>query len=330
MKNQIQYIVDELYRPSERKLVILMTSTHPMTDRNLCLTGHSIYNLELPQFPIKWEGNVPENMTFINQIEQLPHRPDIVLSQNIVDQYPVFKQLSYMFDAPLVEFEHTVPSPEWMQGGVVEQIKNSVAVDGYVFITDFSRNDWGHKNSKKAFTLYHMVDTDFYKGWTGGNGRVATMCNAFASRVWAVGNIAEFMTSNDKVDLFGNNPGYESRPLARRDVPITLSEYDIYLNTSLRSPIPASLIEAAAIGMPIVSTKTCAIPDIFTDGENIRFFETMDEANTIIAELLEDKAQRKRLGAAAREKAVEAFSEKSYTDQWDRILMSTIGDYHYA
>lgn len=331
MKNQIQFIVDEITRPPERKLVILMTSTHPMTDTNLCKTGHQFYNLDIQQFPIKW-GNrpVPENMTFINDISDLPHRPDIIISQNVVDQLKVFQQLGYTFDCPVIEFEHTLPSPQWQGGPIIPQIRRDVILPGYVFITDFSKSEWLRDDDPNAFTIYHMVDHEKYSGWTGGNGMAAMMCNAFLGREWAVGDIPGIMDIADgKMKLFGHNPGFDSYPLSNPDEVIrTLSEFDVFVNASLRSPLPASLLEAASIGMPLVSTKTCAIPDFFTEGENIRFFETNEECMAIVNELLEDKKERKRLGAAAREVILDKFNIDRYLDDWDRVFSHVLGVYN--
>jgi len=331
MKNQIQFIVDELTRPTKRPLVILMTSTHPMTDTNLLKTGHQFYNLDIPQFPIKWNGNMPENMHIIQDINQLPHRPDLIISQNITDQHNVFSQLGYTFDCPIIEFEHTVPSPEWIKLKIPEQIMNQVHnVIKFVYITDYSRKEWGNPD---GVVLYHMVNSDIYKGWTGGNGHAAMMCNAFAGREWAVGDIAKLMEldTENRIMLFGGNPGFDSQVLRTpMEVASTLSEFDVFVNTSIRSPIPASLLEAASIGMPIVSTKTCAIPEFFTEGENIRYFETYEECLKIVDELLADKEQRERLGAAARNVILEKFNEERYVADWNKILYEAVGAYNHA
>lgn len=335
MKNQIQFIVDEVNRPPKRPLVILMTSTHPLTDTNLMKTGHQFFNLDIPQFPIKWEKGMPkpDNMTIINDLTELPHRPDLIISQNVVDQLQIWQQLGYQFDCPIIEFEHTLPSPQWEQMGLVPKIKEDVRVPAYVFITDYSRAAWLREDDPNAHTLYHMVDTDLYQGWTGGNGRAAIMCNAFQGREWAVGDIVKLMVmegEDNRIDLFGHNPGFESRVLMRGEVPATLAEYDVFINTSIRSPIPASLLEAAAIGMPIISTKTCAIPEFFTDGENIRFYETEEECLAILDELLADKAQRKRLGEAARQVILDNFNEERYIADWNEVFESALEKYHHG
>jgi hypothetical protein len=333
MKNQIQFIVDEVGRPVERPLVILMTSTHPMTDANLTKTGHQFFNLDIKQFPIKWEPGrpVPENMTIITDPSELPHRPDLILSQNIMDQYPIWQQLAYQFDCPVVEFEHTLPSPEWEAAGILDKIKADIRVPAYVFITEYSRDAWKHEDDPYAHVQYHMVDSDFYDGWVGGNGMAAIMCNAFQGREWAVGDILSLLmkAEDNKIQLFGHNPGFESPVLTSPTMVVnTLREFDVFINTSICSPIPASVLEAASIGMPIISTKTCAIPKFFVEGESIRYYETEEECLAILDELLADKEQRARLGAAARQVILNNFNEERYKADWNEVFQAALARYH--
>lgn len=326
-KNQIDYLVAEVNKPVD-KLTVLLTSTHHFTDTNLCLTGHDFYNLDVPQFPIKWpQGHpVPSNMHFIKSIEELPWKPDVILSQNIVDQYNHFAQLAYYFDCPIIEFEHTVPTEEWMKFGTVDHINNVLANVRRLFITDFSRKEW--KSGPNSDVIYHMVDSEKYSGWTGGNGRCMVLVNAFNTRKWAVGDPIEFMTKCDSIDLFGANPGFNSQHLAGHDVVRKMQEYDVFLNTSLRSPIPASVLEAASVGMPIVSTKTCAIPEFFKDGESILYFSTVDEAISHVNTLLKDKVLATKLGQGARKVILEKFNKDRYVSDWNRNFKEVIGEYH--
>lgn len=332
-KNQIQFIVDELNRPAERKLVILMTSTHPMTDKNLCQTGHEIYCLDIPQFPIKWHLTeaTPDNFHVINDINVLPHRPDIILSQNVVDQYNIMKSLSYQFDCPVIEFEHTLPTDMWLNGGIVDQVRQNVNVSAYVFITDYSKEVWKRQDDENAFTIYHMVDTGKYEGWSGRNGKAMMLVNAFQGREWAVGNIPELMDidKKEKITLYGINPGCDSQALDEAGVIRTMQEHDVFVNTSIRSPIPASVLEAASVGMPIVSTKTCAIPDFFVDGESILFYETYEECVELTYKLLGDRALCKKLGANARRVIEKHFNKERYIADWENILEHAMKNYNY-
>lgn len=336
-KARADYIIGELLRPAgKRPLVVLMTSTHPMTDKNLCKTGHQFYNLDIPQFPIKWQNEeaVPENMHVIKSLNELPHRPDLIISQNIVDQYNHWVNISQTFDCPVLAFEHTMPTEQWQEQGIVEKIAQDLEPITRAFITDHSREKWDCKDNAKAFTVFHMVDTERFSGWEGGNGKAMLLVNSFAGREWAVGDIHGLLELDNntapqekhdeppkpRLQLFGANQGYNSPFLQGAQIVQQLREHDVFVNASLQSPIPASLLEAAAVGMPIVTTSNCEIPTFFKDGENCLVFETHQECLDKVDELLGSRKLRKRLGAAARETVLEHFSEERYVKDWNAVL----------
>lgn len=329
-KSRADFIIGEITRESgERPYLVLMTSTHPMTDINLCHTGHKIVNLDINNFPIKWqrEQAVPSNMRVITSLDELEHRPDFILSQNIVDQFPVWANLQFQFDCPIISFEHTLPTETWVQQGIHEKIRSDLKNFTRVFITDFSKKEWNCENEPNAHVLYHMVDTDKFHGWIGGNGRSMVLVNQFSGREWAVGDVENLLITDvkyggQKIDLFGHNAGYKSKPLYGNEVVTTMQDYDVFINTSIKSPLPASVLEAAAVGMPIISRKTCAIPEFFEHGKNILFYSTYEECIEMNKELLSDKQRRKQLGAAAREVVLSKFNKDRYINDWNKIFKS--------
>lgn len=332
-KNRVDWILGALNRPAgERPLVILMTSTHPMTDRNLCNTGHEFYNLDIPQFPIKWhrEGGVPSNMHIISSLDEMPCRPDVIISQNIVDQFQHWVGISKIFDCPIICFEHTVPTDAWIGMDIPRKLQVDLRGFERAFITDFSRKDWCCSEEDNSHVIYHMIDTDKYNGWLGGNGRACVIVNSFGNRKWAVGDVEELLTKDGKqrIDLFGNNSGYESKPLSESEVIQTLQDYDVFVNTSLRSPIPASLLEAASVGCPIVTTATCAIPEFFTNEVNCLTYSTFEECLQQIDRLLQDKPLRKKLSLAARETILSKFNKNRYVADWNSLLKTTMEKYN--
>ena len=345
-KARADYIIGDLNRPAgNRPLVILLTSTHPMTDRNLCETGHQFYNLDIPQFPIKWQNQekVPENMTVIHSLDELPCRPDLIISQNIVDQYNHWINIAQQFDCPVMSFEHTLPTEAWKQQGVVERIVQDLSMVVRGFITNYSKEEWGCKDDELSNTIYHMVDTEKFSGWEGSNGKAMLLVNSFAGREWAVGDIDGLLSLDAKtapqekadqpprprLQLFGANAGYNSPILVGDQVVQQLKEHDVFINTSLQSPLPASLLEAASVGMPIVTTATCAIPNFFKHEENCLIFETHEECIAAVDRLLSDRKLRKRLGAAARATVLEHFNKERYVEDWNKILQ-TVTERHNA
>jgi glycosyltransferase involved in cell wall biosynthesis len=75
------------------------------------------------------------------------------------------------------------------------------------------------------------------------------------------------------------------------------------------------LVEAAFSGLPAVATRRGGMPEIVVDGETGRLVEAGDIAGlrTAIADLLKDDVRRRRMGQAARARALELFT-------WSRIV----------
>jgi len=333
MKNQIQYIVDEI---NKDKFTVLMTSTHPMTDTNICGLDYNFINLNIKEFPIKWPTShpIPKNMTIVNSINDIPYRPDVILSQNIVDQYNIFKQLSLFFDCPLIQFEHTLPTDAWKNGGVCEKLLKDANPTLYGFITDFSRKEWLREKSPTAFTVNHMVDSEHFKPMPEieKDSVAMVMVNAFKTREWAVGRVDELLqkalAKDIVISFFGHNPGFNSIPINKSLIPTTLNRHKIFINTSLRSPIPASLLEAASCGSVILSTKTCAITDFFEDKKSILYFNNYDECISLIKEVSDNYSNYKVIGNEARQVVLSKFSKDRYLSQWNDIFKKALTLYH--
>lgn len=81
-----------------------------------------------------------------------------------------------------------------------------------------------------------------------------------------------------------------------------LPSYDIYVSPSFIEMSPFNLLEAKAVGLPIVACKTGGIPDIVFEDEDGILVPPQD-ANSMadaIEFLLKNENQRKKLGEAAR------------------------------
>lgn len=106
------------------------------------------------------------------------------------------------------------------------------------------------------------------------------------------------------------------------DMPGFLAQADIVVLPSYREGLPKSLIEAAACGRPLITTDVPGCRDVVTDGVNgllvpVRNASALADA---IARLAGDQALARRLGEAARAKAVAEYDERS-------IVMRTLAVY---
>lgn len=102
------------------------------------------------------------------------------------------------------------------------------------------------------------------------------------------------------------------------NVPELLKTFDVVvLPSRYREGVPRSLVEAAAMGKPLITTDTPGCREIVRHGENgllvppgsVRALETAME------KLLLDSDLRRRMGRASRERAVRSFSDETVVRQ---------------
>ena len=97
----------------------------------------------------------------------------------------------------------------------------------------------------------------------------------------------------------------------REDMPVVLADCDVFvLPTYYGEGLPKVLVEAAASGLPIVTTDWPGCRDVVTDRVNgllvpIRDVQSLAHA---IQQLLTDKPSRDAMGKRGRERAVERFA----------------------
>ena len=91
--------------------------------------------------------------------------------------------------------------------------------------------------------------------------------------------------------------------------------------------IPVAIMEAMAMGLPVVSTAVSGIPDLITDGETGRLVPQKDPSAlaNVLAELLNDHEQCKKLGAAGSEFVANNFNLADTSSQLADLFIEQIG-----
>ncbi len=100
---------------------------------------------------------------------------------------------------------------------------------------------------------------------------------------------------------------------------------DIFINTSRIDNMPVAFIEAAALGLPIVSTDVGGIPQLITEGETGLLVpsEAVNEMADAVETLIKQPALTQRLSTNGRALA-EKSSWRRVRPQWERAFRSLL------
>jgi glycosyltransferase involved in cell wall biosynthesis len=112
----------------------------------------------------------------------------------------------------------------------------------------------------------------------------------------------------------------------RRDVPQLLTQAGFFVTSSLTEGISLTLLEAMAVGLPVVATSVGGNPEIVVDGETGRLAPAANPtalAAAIVA-MCEDRAQWPAFGRAGCERAAAHFDihrmARDYEDLYETII----------
>lgn len=112
----------------------------------------------------------------------------------------------------------------------------------------------------------------------------------------------------------------------RTDVHTLLAGADLFVHPSLTDAFPTVLLEAAAAGLPVVSSNVGGIPEIVLPGQTGRLIPPGDAAvlAASISNVLADRAALRAMGERAREHAMRNFSVDGWVERmtalYDEVL----------
>jgi glycosyltransferase involved in cell wall biosynthesis len=107
----------------------------------------------------------------------------------------------------------------------------------------------------------------------------------------------------------------------RPDIPECLAALDLFVLPSLNEGMGRVLLEAMAVGCPVVATRVGGIPDIVVDGTTGLLVSPRDDralAEAILT-LLRDRSQRASYGEAARRQVDARFDVKTMVRNIERL-----------
>jgi glycosyltransferase involved in cell wall biosynthesis len=248
---------------------------------------------------------------------------DLVLSQNRIDHYPIMIQLATQLNCPLLQMEHTLPWPDWDSDTTIRV--GAFKCDHNIFVSRFSAEAWSQDpDNPDTSIIWHGMDTDFWDGWVGGDKKIMTAVWDFARRDRICGfSLFKQVTAGLKINPWGNTPGFSKMADNVNHLRELYRHASVYLNTTLWSSCPFSLLEAMSVGCPVVTTATTMMPEFIQDGVN--GFITNDPA--VMSErlklLIDDPNLGAQIGQAGRQTIIEKFGKQRFLNEWDAAFRKT-------
>ncbi len=129
----------------------------------------------------------------------------------------------------------------------------------------------------------------------------------------------------DRVRRLGLEP-YVTFAGAREDIPEILSALDIFLLTSLYEGLPLSILEAMAVGLPVVATSVSGTPEAVTDEHTGLLIPPADSqaVGSAVVRLVRDPGSRRRMGANGREMVHRRFDKSLMVRQVEHIYQNLV------
>jgi glycosyltransferase involved in cell wall biosynthesis len=312
-------------RPDE-SLNILTFPTHERYESGLAQSGHSFYAYRAPGIK-DWNrvyAPLPKNYTLFDQRLGEAQIPldldfDIVLSQNKFGQFPIAKRISETCHIPLISLEHTLPHPGWNEMHIAQLRGQKGHIN--IFLSEYSKAAWGWDS--EAVIIAPGIDTEMFTPESALQLQpvILSVVNDWINRDWACGfNLWKTVTKDLKVMVLGDTPGLSKAARTTEELVATYRQCQVFLNTSLISTAPFTLLEAMACGSAVVSTASTMIPQIVQDGVNGFCSNDPVVLRRRCEQLLADPELCRRLGREARKTMVEKYSFVRMASDWDAVL----------
>jgi hypothetical protein len=314
-------------RKSGKPLNILTAPTHERYESCLARTGHSFYAIrgkELKDWDFRF-ASLPSNYTLLDKTlgeKQIPVDLDfdLVLSQNKHGQFGVLSAIAEKLHLPLISLEHVLPHEKTGPGAMatLRQMRGDINV----FISQYSLEKWGWKDDPTAVVIHHGVDTEvFAEGEWPRERRLLSVVNQWESRDYFCGyKFWKDATEGLPIKVFGDNPGLSSPASSIGELAQGYKTSQIFVNTSMVSPIPTALLEAMACGCAVISTATCMIPEVIENQVNGILVNSPDELRQEAERLLANPMVCESLGREARKTIEERFSLTSFVEKWNEVF----------
>lgn len=320
MHSALSSILRSANRKKNEKINVLTFSTHERYQSNMCDVNAFFWLIDIENVK-KWNhlyAELPKNHCLLNDIFEVKDVPlyiefDLVLSQNKFVQFQSAKKIAEFLNVPLISLEHT----EMIDGR--EKLKNFKG-DTNIFISDYSAKTW--QPEYKYHVIEHGINNSvFHNKNFKRDDTVLSVVNDWIRRDEECGfNLWLDITKKFKTKVVGNTPNLSSPAKNTEDLVNSYNKSLVFLNTSTKSPLPMTVLEAMSCGCCVVTTENEMISKVIKNGYNGFLSNNKDELIEYIELCLNNKKIAKEISKNARETIINNFSLKKFTDNWNNIL----------
>jgi hypothetical protein len=105
-----------------------------------------------------------------------------------------------------------------------------------------------------------------------------------------------------------------------RDLARFIARYRFFFNPIRYTSLGLAVLEAMAVGLPIVALATTELPTVIENGTSGYIGTSLDELEAHMRQLLADPREARRLGQGARQTAVARFGIDRFAADWNAVL----------
>ena len=324
--NAVDKIIQQANTPVRSRLNILTVPSHERYETQICKTGHNFFAIDFSEGK-KWEvksAPIPKNY-YIMPTDQLTTHIDYdVILIHDKKLYEVALDLAKKVKAPIVIVEHQQPIPELFGEQYISDYKSKLG-DVNVFVTDVGQKAWNIKHN--SLVINHSIDYNLFNDKKlDRTNSIISVVNDFVQRDYAL-NFKGWQRVTDGFDtqLIGYNDGLSEQAASVTDLVNAYNSHSIFFNSSTRSSMPMTILEAMSCGCAVVSTATCAIPELITNGVDGYISNDEKELRSHIENLLSNPDKAREMGQEARKKVKEKFSEQEFISKWNKVFNTCAG-----
>lgn len=196
-----------------------------------------------------------------------------------------------------------------------------------VFISESKKRDW----SLEGEVILPGLDVDKYGGYTGENRAILRVGNLIKERDLMMGfSDGEIILDKLPSITLGMNPNIRDSRISSGfdDLINNYRCQRVFLNTTKENyedGYNLALLEAMAVGMPVVSTANKTSP--VKDGINGYISNDIQYLKNRARQLLDDKNKAKIMGERARKTVRNKFPKCKFINSWEKCINETIYDF---